>query len=146
MPISEAIDNLGTTCPTNTIGSPGIVMLHVCVDLTFVPSGKLIVSGSIAGCRFSHGVPSMMNIEVAPVSAIASVAAIAIALRYCLFGAPNMSRAVAAIELLVAACTLCTFVFSLFRFEVMIVLSSSSLVAAILMILLIWVGSEVLLV
>ena len=83
MPINDAIDNLGTTCPTNTIGSPGIVMSHVCVDFTFVPSGRLIVSGRIAGRRFSHGVPSMMNIEVAPVAAIASDAAMAIALRYC---------------------------------------------------------------
>jgi hypothetical protein len=141
MPINDAIDNLGTTCPTNTFGSPGIVMSHVCVDFTFDPSGRLIVSGRIAGRRLSHGVPSMMNIEVAPVSAIASDVAMAIALRYCGFGAPNISLAVAAIDF-VGACTLCTFRASCVLFEVMIVLSSSSLVAVTLMN---WVGSEVLL-
>jgi hypothetical protein len=99
MPINDAIDNFGTTCPTNTFGSPGIVMSHVCVDFTFDPSGRLIVSGRIAGCRLSHGVPSMMKIDVAPVSAIASDDAMAIALRYCGFGAPNISLAVAAIDL-----------------------------------------------
>jgi hypothetical protein len=31
------------------------------------------------------------------------------ALRYCGFGAPNRSLAVAAIDLLMVACTLCTF-------------------------------------
>ncbi len=84
-------------------------MSHECVDFTFVPSGRFIVSGSIAGWRLLQGVPSMMNIEVAPVSAIASDVAMAIALRYCGFGAPNSSFAVAAIVLLMVACTLCTF-------------------------------------
>ena len=140
IPIKDAIDNLGTTCPTNIIGSPGIVMSHVCVDFTFVPSGRFIVSGRIAGWRFLQGVPSMMNIEVAPVSAIASDVAMVNALRYCGFGAPNRSLAVAAIDLLMVACTLCTFGASCVRFEVMIVMSSSSLVVVTLMI---WVGSEV---
>jgi hypothetical protein len=83
----------------------------------------------------------MMNIKVAPVSAIASDVAMAIALRYCGFGAPNISLAVAAIDIFVVACTLRTFGASCVRFKVMIVLSSSSLVAVTLMI---WVGSEVL--
>ena len=141
MPISDAIDNLGTTCPTNTIGNPGIVMSHVCVDFTFVPSGRLIVSGCIAGRRFSHGVPSMMNIEVAPVSAIASDAAMAIALRYCGFGAPNRSRAVAAIVILVVTFLFLSVGTSCVRFDVTTVLSSSSITAATFII---WVGSEVL--
>ena len=141
MPINNAIDNFGTMCPTNTFGSPGIVMSHVCVDFTFVPSGRLMVSGCLAGRRFLHGVPSMMNIEVAPVSAIACDAAMAIALRYCGFGAPNSSRAVAAIDLLVVAFPPFTFGKSCVRFDVMIVLSSSSMSAAAF---LIWVGSEVL--
>ena len=103
MPINDAIDNFGTTCPTNTFGSPGIVMSQVCVDFTFVPSGRLMVSRRMAGQRFQHGVPSMMNIDVAPVSAIACDAAMAIALRYCGFGAPNLSLAVAAIDIFVVA-------------------------------------------
>ena len=84
MPINNAMDSLGTTCPTSTVGSPGIVMLHVCVDITFVPSGRLIVSGRTAGRRFLHGVPSIIKIEVTPVSAISCDAAMVIArLRYC---------------------------------------------------------------
>ncbi len=84
-------------------------MSHVCVEFTFVPSGRLIVSGRIAGWRFLHGVPSMMNIKVAPVSAIASDAPMAIALRYCGFGAPNISLAVAAIDFLVVSFLLRSF-------------------------------------
>ena len=34
MPINDAMESLGTTCPTCTFGSPGIVMSHVCVDFT----------------------------------------------------------------------------------------------------------------
>jgi hypothetical protein len=45
----------------------------------------------------------MMKFEVAPMSAIACYAAMAIALRYCEFGAPNNCLAVAAIDVLVAA-------------------------------------------
>ncbi len=52
IPIKDAIDSLGTACPTKTVGSPGMVMLHVCVDLTLLPSGKFMVSGWIAGQRF----------------------------------------------------------------------------------------------
>ncbi len=107
--INDAIVNFGTTCPTSTFGRPGIVMLHVCVDFTFVPSGRLMVSGRMAGRRFLHGVPSMMKIEVTPVSAIACDAAMAIALRYCKFSVPNNCRAVAAIVVPVVACPLSTF-------------------------------------
>jgi len=96
--INDGMDNFGTTCPTNTFGSPGIVMSHVCVNITFVQSGRLIVSESMAGSRLLHGVSSMMKIEAAPVSAIACNAAMAIALRYCGFGAPNNWCAVAVID------------------------------------------------
>ena len=113
----------------------------MCVDFTFVLSGRLIVSGRIAGRRLSHGVPSMIKIDVAPVSAIACDVAMAIALRYCGFGAPNSSRDVDAISLLVVS-----FLFSSFgplcvQFDVTIVLSSSSITAATFII---WVGSKVL--
>jgi hypothetical protein len=50
----------------------------------------------------------MMKIEVAPVSAIACDAAMAIPLRYFGFGAPNNCRAVAAIVVLALACTFLT--------------------------------------
>jgi hypothetical protein len=141
IPINDAIVNLGTTCPTCTFGRPGIVMSHVCVDFTFVPSGRLMVSGRLAGRMFLHRVPSMMKIEVAPVSAIACDAAMAIALRYCGFGAPNNCCAVAAIVVPVVTCPLSTFDKSCVRFDVTIVLSSlfTSGVA-----LIIWVGYGVL--
>jgi hypothetical protein len=50
-----------------------MTMSHMCVDLTFVPSGKFIESGFVATLLLSTGVPSIMNIAVAPVSAIASL-------------------------------------------------------------------------
>ena len=141
IPINNAIDNFGTTCPTSTFGRPEIVMLHVCVDFTLVPYGRLMVSGRMAGCRFLHDVPSMMKIEVAPVNSIACNAAMVIAFRYCGFGAPNNCCAVAAIVVPVVACTLSKFDKSCVRFNVTIVLSSSSTSAAALII---WVGSKVL--
>ena len=79
---------------------------HLCA------SGRLIVSGHTARRRFFHGVPSMMNIDVAPLSAIACDAVMAIALRYCQFGAPNNCLAVAANVVLVVACPLCSCVTS----------------------------------
>ena len=95
IPIKDAMDSLGTTCPTKTVGSPGMVMSHVCVDLTLLPSGKFMVSGRIAGRRFWTGVPSITKIDFAPVSAIACNVAIVIALRYCGKGVPNRCRAAA---------------------------------------------------
>ena len=135
------MDSFGTTCPTSTCGRPGIFISHVCVDFTFVPSGRLMVSGCMAGRRFLNGVPSMMNIEVAPVSAMACDAAMAIALRYCGFGAPNNCCDVAAIVVPVVACPLSTFDKSCVQFNLTIVLSSSSTSTVALMI---WVGSKVL--
>ncbi len=116
-------------------------MLHVCVDVTFVPSGRLMVSGRMAERRFLHDVPSMMKIEVAPVSAITCDAAMAIPLRYCGFSLPNDCRAVAAIVVPVVACPLSTFDKSCVRFDVMIVLSLSS---TSVVVLIICVGSKVL--
>jgi hypothetical protein len=100
-----------------------------------------MVSGHMAGRRFLHGVPSMMNIEVAPVSAIACDAAMAIVLRYCGLGAPNNLLAVAAIVVFALACSFLTFDKSCVQFNVIMVLSSSSITAVALMI---WMGSEVL--
>ena len=45
MPISEAISSCGTMWPVSMVGRPGICMSHICVDLIFDPSGRLIVSG-----------------------------------------------------------------------------------------------------
>jgi hypothetical protein len=71
MPNSDAILIPGTICPINTVGRPGMVMSHVCLDLTLLPSGRLIVIGLMVGFIFSMGVPSITKIDVAPVSAIA---------------------------------------------------------------------------
>ena len=70
-PINDAIDRLGTMCPVSISGSPGIVMSQQCVDLIFVPSGRLMVSGFVAIRLFSTGVTSMMKMAVAPVPIIA---------------------------------------------------------------------------
>jgi hypothetical protein len=45
IPNKDAIFIPGTICPVITVGRPGILMLHVCVDNTFLPSGRLIVMG-----------------------------------------------------------------------------------------------------
>jgi hypothetical protein len=71
-------------CPVKIlVGRPGIVMSHMCVNFTLLPSGKLIVNGCNEGCKLLTGVPSMINMKVAPVSAIAWFVLIVIALRYC---------------------------------------------------------------
>jgi hypothetical protein len=54
-------------------------MSQMCVDVTLLPSGKLIVIGLLDLRRFLTGVPFMMKIAVAPVSAIACVMANVIA-------------------------------------------------------------------
>lgn len=71
IPINEATVRLGTMWPVSTVGRPGIVMSHSCVDFTFVPSGRLMVSGCCATLLLSTGALSMTNIAVAPVSNIA---------------------------------------------------------------------------
>jgi len=68
----------------------------MCVDLICLPSGRLIVSGFIAGRLFFMAAPSMMKIDVAPVSAIASDVAIVMAFRYCIDGLPKILLAVTA--------------------------------------------------
>ena len=80
-------------CPVSISGSPGMVMSQQCVDLIFVPSGRLMVSGLVAICLFSTGVPSMMKMAVAPVSIIACV----IFCKHLCQGAPKNTHAVAAI-------------------------------------------------
>jgi hypothetical protein len=82
MPINNAINNLGTMCPVKTMGRPGIVMLHRCVDLTWLPSGKLIVNCVVPCQMFLTGVPFIINMDAAPVSAIACNVVIVITLKY----------------------------------------------------------------
>jgi hypothetical protein len=96
MPINDAIVNSGTMCPVKILGRPVIVMPHTCVVFTVLPLGKLIVNGCNKGRKLLTGVPSMINMEVAPLSAIAWFALITIVLRYCWLGEPNICCPVAA--------------------------------------------------
>ncbi len=84
-------------------------MSHMCVDLTWLPSGKLILNCFIAGQMFLTGVPSIMNMNVAPVSAIACNIAIVIALRYWGVQVPNRCPAVAVNDGQEAGCACITF-------------------------------------
>ncbi len=86
----------GTICPVNVVGSPGMSISHMRVDLICLPSGRLIVSLFLAIRLFFAMAPSMTKIEVALVSAIASDAAIVRAFRYFGMGLPNIRPAIAA--------------------------------------------------
>ena len=144
MPINDATVNLWMMCPFSTVGRPDIVMLHMCVDLTLLLSGKLIVNCCNAGLKFLTGVPSMMKMDVAPVSAIVLLVKIEIILRYCRLGEPNNCRAVAPKLWRAGSChgILMLFSAALVQFDV-VTLTSSSIASNLSdIILLIWVGYE----
>ena len=82
-------------CPVKISGKPGIVMSQTCDDLTFLPSGKLIVRGLGAGLLLTTSTPSIIKIDVAPVSAMACVVAIEMAFRNSNVGLPKTLRAAA---------------------------------------------------
>jgi len=71
IPMRDATVNDGTMCPVRTVGRPGIAMSQICEDWTCLPSGKLICSGLVATRLLTTSTPSMMKMDVAPVSAIA---------------------------------------------------------------------------
>ena len=74
IPTSDATVRSGTMCPSNTYGNPGISRSQICVDLTIMPSGKLIVRGCVTRRTFFIlGVFFMIITDVAPVSATACV-------------------------------------------------------------------------
>ncbi len=73
------MDNSGTICPTSVVGSPGIMMSHMCVDVTRRPSANDTFSGHVVFCLLWTGIPSMTKNWAAPESAIASFVAIVIA-------------------------------------------------------------------
>ena len=97
IPISNVTFNDATICPISIVARPGILMSQTCVDTTCLPSGKLIVSGSFAMRLLSISAPSMIKMEVAPVSAIAWCVVIVIAFKYCGMGLPNNIHAAMAI-------------------------------------------------
>ncbi len=88
MPICDATFRSGMMCPMRVIGNPGIFMSHTCVDLIFLPSGRLTVSGFVANRLFSTSTPSITKMDIAPVSATARFVAMVITFRYCGFGLP----------------------------------------------------------
>jgi len=71
IPMSDATVSDGTICPVKMVGKPGIVMSHMCDDFTCFPSGRLIVRGDVATRLLTTSMPSIMNMDVAPVSAMA---------------------------------------------------------------------------
>ena len=87
--MSDVTVNNGTICPVNIVGSPGMTMSHTCVVCTCLPSSKLIVGGLTSTRLMLTLAPSIMKMEVAPVSAMAYVVAIINAFRYCGKGQPN---------------------------------------------------------
>jgi hypothetical protein len=105
IPISDAMVIPGTMCPVNTVGRPSIVMLQMCVDVTLLPSGKLIVIGLLALRRFLTGVPFIMKINVAPVSAIAFDVAFVIAFTHshCLMKAAAAAYFVVQLDVIIVA-------------------------------------------
>ncbi len=70
-------------------------MSHRCVDLSWLPSVKLMVNRFVASPMFLTGDPSIMNMVIAPASAIACNLAIVIPLRYWGVGALNRCSTVA---------------------------------------------------
>ncbi len=79
IPKREAIDNSGTMCPMSVVGRPGIMMSHMCVDITRCPLANATLSGHIVCRLLWTGMLSMTKIWVALESAIASFDAIVIA-------------------------------------------------------------------
>ena len=72
IPKSDAVVMSGMICPVSTVGSPGITMLHMCIDLILQPLGSLTVMGFVTLYLFWHGAPFVKKKEVAPVSVMAS--------------------------------------------------------------------------
>ena len=77
MPMSNATVKSGTTCPSNTMGKPGISKSQTSVDHTTVLLGKLIMRGFTAGRMFFIVVPFNTKIEIAPAPATSCVGGIA---------------------------------------------------------------------
>ncbi len=73
-----------------------MMMSHTCVDQIVVLLGNLILSGFVATHLLLTCASSMMKMVVAPVSAMASFAAMVSAFKYCGMGLPNIARAAAA--------------------------------------------------
>ncbi len=123
MPMSDAIFKFGMIWPIKIAGNPGIFMSHTCVDLIFLPSRRLTVSGFVANLLFSTSTPSITKMDVAPVSATARFVAFVIALRYCGLWLPCKIFANAANDVV---CDCSFWLLLVAKFDVTIVTLSSS--------------------
>jgi hypothetical protein len=74
-----------------------MAMLHTCVDCTLRPSGRLILNGLDATHLFETLMPSMINMDVAHVYAIACNVAIVMAFKALCEVGPNNAQAVVAL-------------------------------------------------
>ena len=81
--------------PRQLVGLGYLYHTHVWIG-SFCRLEKIICGGAVATRLLATSAPSMMNIDVAPVSANAWFAAIVRALSYCGIGLPNVALAVAA--------------------------------------------------
>ena len=70
----------GMMWPVNVTGKPGIVTSQMCVDCTFVPSGRLMVMGFVVWCLFCSLVSFITKTDVVHVSAMAWAGSINMAL------------------------------------------------------------------
>jgi hypothetical protein len=61
--MSKAIARCGTMCPVKTVDNPGIVISHTCVDLTYHPSGMLMVRGVLVTFLLTTSTPSIMKMD-----------------------------------------------------------------------------------
>ncbi len=82
-------------CPVKTVGNQGDGDVATCEDITYHPSGMLIFNRFAAGRLLTTSMPSMMKMEVAPMSTIAWLNAIAIAFWYSCVGLPHNNHTTA---------------------------------------------------
>ena len=70
--MSDECANTGRICASVVwSGSQGMSMLHMWVDWTTLPLGRVILRGLVDGCLFTTGEPSTMKWPVAPESEMA---------------------------------------------------------------------------
>jgi len=101
--------------PVSVMGKPGIVMSQMCVNCTFVPSGRLIEMGFVARRLFYTGVLDITNTDAVPVSAIAWAGLMDMAFALCSMSGCNFLMDTFAAALMI----------SRVQFDAMAVLSSS---------------------
>jgi hypothetical protein len=104
MPSKDAIFISGTMCPINLCGKPGMSTSHMCVDIIFFPSGRLMCMGFVAMQMLLAGVPAITNIDMAPVLATTCVGAICIAFAWCSTAVVQFDVTIVILLLSVAQC------------------------------------------